>query len=89
MGLSSSGCKSGNYTYNPLMRVMVLLSKSHDPPSRTAASSVRNYVPGISDLHTACASGNRHIVITYLWLVGNGGMGYDYNYYYYHSSIPY
>ena len=25
---------------------------------------------------------------TYLWLVGNGGMGY-YNYYYYHSSIPY
>ena len=26
---------------------------------------------------------------TYLWLVGNGGMGYNYNYYYYHSSIPY
>ena len=28
-------------------------------------------------------------LLTYLWLVGNGGMGYDYNYYYYHSSIPY
>ena len=27
--------------------------------------------------------------ITYLWLVGNEGMGYNYNYYYYHSSIPY
>ena len=27
--------------------------------------------------------------LTYLWLVGNGGMGYIYNYYYYHSSIPY
>ena len=26
---------------------------------------------------------------TYLWLVGNGGMGYNYNYYCYHSSIPY
>ena len=26
---------------------------------------------------------------TYLWLVGNGGMGYNYNYYDYHSSIPY
>ena len=26
---------------------------------------------------------------TYLWLVGNGGMGYNYNCYYYHSSIPY
>ena len=26
---------------------------------------------------------------TYLWLVGNGGMGYNCNYYYYHSSIPY
>ena len=26
---------------------------------------------------------------TYLWLVGNGGMGYNYSYYYYHSSIPY
>ena len=26
---------------------------------------------------------------TYLWLVGNGGMGYNFNYYYYHSSIPY
>ena len=25
----------------------------------------------------------------YLWLVGNGGMGYNYIYYYYHSSIPY
>ena len=25
----------------------------------------------------------------YLWLVGNGGMGYNCNYYYYHSSIPY
>ena len=30
-------------------------------------------------------------VLTYLWLVGNGGVGYNYNYYYYyyHSSIPY
>ena len=28
-------------------------------------------------------------VSSYLWLVGNGGMGYNYNYYYYHSSIPY
>ena len=28
--------------------------------------------------------------LTYLWLVGNGGMGYNYTYYYYyHSSIPY
>ena len=27
--------------------------------------------------------------LTYLRLVGNGGMGYNYNYYYYHSSIPY
>ena len=27
--------------------------------------------------------------LTYLWLVGNGGMGYNYIYYYYHSSIPY
>ena len=27
--------------------------------------------------------------ITYLRLVGNGGMGYNYNYDYYHSSIPY
>ena len=27
--------------------------------------------------------------INYLWLVGNGGMGYNYNYYSYHSSIPY
>ena len=26
---------------------------------------------------------------SYLWLVGNGGMGYNYNDYYYHSSIPY
>ena len=26
---------------------------------------------------------------SYLWLVGNGGMGYNYNYYYYHSSVPY
>ena len=26
---------------------------------------------------------------SYLWLVGNGGMGYNYSYYYYHSSIPY
>ena len=25
---------------------------------------------------------------SYLWLVGNGGMGYNYSYYYYHSSIP-
>ena len=25
----------------------------------------------------------------YLWLVGNGGMGYNYNYFFYHSSIPY
>ena len=28
-------------------------------------------------------------LLTYLWLVGNGGMGYNYNYYYYHSSILY
>ena len=28
-------------------------------------------------------------LITYLWLVGNEGMGYNYNYCYYHSSIPY
>ena len=27
--------------------------------------------------------------LTYLWLVGNGGMRYNFNYYYYHSSIPY
>ena len=27
--------------------------------------------------------------LSYLWLVGNGGMGYNYNYYYYHSSILY
>ena len=27
--------------------------------------------------------------LTYLWFVGNGGMGYNYNNYYYHSSIPY
>ena len=27
--------------------------------------------------------------VPYLWLVGNGGMGYNYNYYDYHSSIPY
>ena len=31
----------------------------------------------------------RHLLFTYLWLAGNGGMGYNYNYYYYHSSIPY
>ena len=30
-----------------------------------------------------------HTHTTYLWLVGNGGMGYNYNHYYYHSSIPY
>ena len=29
------------------------------------------------------------LAVTYLWLVGNGGMGYKCNYYYYHSSIPY
>ena len=29
------------------------------------------------------------IILSYLWLVGNGGMGYNCNYYYYHSSIPY
>ena len=28
-------------------------------------------------------------VKSYLWLVGNEGMGYNHNYYYYHSSIPY
>ena len=27
--------------------------------------------------------------LPYLWLVGNGGMGYNHNYYYYHSPIPY
>ena len=27
--------------------------------------------------------------VSYLPLVGNGGMGYHYNYYYCHSSIPY
>ena len=27
--------------------------------------------------------------LSYLWLVRNGGMGYNYHYYYYHSSIPY
>ena len=26
---------------------------------------------------------------SYLWVVGNGGMGYNCSYYYYHSSIPY
>ena len=30
-----------------------------------------------------------HCFFSYLWLVGNGGMGYNYNCYYYHSSIPY
>ena len=37
------------------------------------------------------------LCLPYLWLVGNGGMGYNHNYYYYyynnnyyyHSSIPY
>ena len=33
--------------------------------------------------------GNYSDHFAYLWLVGNGGMGYNCNYYYYHSSIPY
>ena len=34
----------------------------------------------------------KSVCFAYLWLVGNGGMGYSYisyKYYYYHSSIPY
>ena len=26
--------------------------------------------------------------LTYLWFIGNGGMGYNYNNNYYHSSFP-
>ena len=36
-----------------------------------------------AERHPSSASG---WLATYLWLVGNGGMGYNYNYYYYHSS---
>ena len=36
-----------------------------------------------------CCVRRFELTATYLWLVENGGMGYNYNYYYYHSSIPY
>ena len=45
----------------------------------------RSELPLPHRLHLWCALR----AMTYLWLVGNGGMGYEYNYYYYHSSIPY
>ena len=28
-------------------------------------------------------------IVTYLWLAGNGRMGYNYNYYYYHYYYYY
>ena len=47
---------------------------------------------GISPVFGKCDSDGSFgvmLLFTYLWLVGNGRMGYNFNYYQYHSSIPY
>ena len=60
-------------------------------PHLKTERSLNPGVPGVgcegSGVYKGSAGNDRGM--SYLWLVGNGVMGYNYNYYYYHSSIPY
>ena len=60
---------------------------SVQPPMRCAASG--DLFVSVKELEHLLRDHDMEACVTYLWLVGNGGMGYNYSYYYYHSSIPY
>ena len=67
-------------------------SKSRSNSTRLASNkNSTNSTGTAADHHGKKRHRYRRLVVdySYLWLVGNGGMGYNDNYYYYHSSIPY
>ena len=66
---------------------VTLKKKWASEPGGRAAECLRLTPPGFLRPTNCCLPSMLNQ--PYLWLLGNGGMGYKYNYYYYHSSIPY